>query len=884
MVGESLGHYRVLELLGEGGMGAVYRAHDTQLDRDVAIKLLPEAWADDRSRLERFRREAKLLATLNHPNVATIHGWEEFEDRHCIVLELVDGETLAARLASTDALPVEEVLEIALQVARGLEAAHRRGIVHRDLKPANVARAPDGQVKILDFGLGKTLGAANPDAGLTDSPTADGDITHGGEMLGTVPYMSPEQARGEPVDRRADIWAFGCLLHECLAGKSPFLGETRSETLARILKEEPDRNALPHPLPRRLSLLLDRCLRKDPRHRLHDIADARIEIEDLMAGPVDQETPETTVVTDRSSRLPGPALALAGAALGAALAFFSVWTLSGERPVSIERIPMALPDQLQPSMGFGPSVAISPDGRTLAYVLERGTTTMLHAKRVENLEVQPVTGTEGARTPFFSPGGEWIAFFDEDDLELKKVAISGGEPVTIADAEVPWGGAWTPDDTIVFASTSSGLLRVSASGGEAPSPITDSGAGQHAWPTLLPGGDAVLLTANPEQGNFDEASIAWLPLSGGTPEVILESAYYPHYSPTGHLIFVQDGAVRAAPFDLDSRRITGTSVTLLEDVWTSSWIGYADFAFSSDGTLIYISGGPDPTLATLVEVDRSGNPRTILGERRTYRVPRFSPDRQRIAFTIADERVDVWTYDMSSQRTDRVTDSESWDAFPVWRPGTTEISFASMRAGVAEIFTENERAGAPEMLVSSEHPVYPGSWSSDGSLLAYWEEDPETGRDIWVYSAETGQSEPFLQTEYNESSPEFSPGNDLIAYHSNETGEQLEVYVRPYPEGTPRVRVSIDGGRTPRWGAEGEELFFVVAGRLMAADVSTEPELAAGPPQELFAGPYGYGYDVAADGRSFLMIQEMAEGDAPLRVNYVTGWFDEVRNVSSTGR
>jgi Tol biopolymer transport system component len=555
--------------------------------------------------------------------------------------------------------------------------------------------------------------------------------------------------------------------------------------------------------------------------------------------------------------------------------------LARSEPPSAIHLPTAPPSGLAPRIGLGPSVAVSPDGQTAVYVLESGTNSMLYMKRLQELEARPIGGTQGARSPFFSPRGEWVGFYDEDDRKLKRVSIGGGEPAVIADADFRVGAAWAPDDTILFA-TNAGLVRVPAQGGN-PQLVTKAEAAQHRWPMLLPGGRVALFTSVPARGTYDEADIVAVDLNGGSPKVVLKSAYYPHYAPTGHLIFVQGDSVVAAPFDPESLAVTGPAVTLLKDAWVSSWTGYADFAFSDTGTLVYISGGRQPTRSTLVSVDRAGRAGPLLDERRAYRVPRVSPDGRQVAVTLVDQQVDIWTYDLVRKTLNRLTDSPSWDAYPLWEPGMRWMAFSSTRDGLASLYRQDLRTGTVEKLIGAKYPIYPSSWSPDGRLLAYWEENPETGLDIWIYSIDSKSGKVFLRSAYNESNAEFSPDGRFIAYESGEAGGQTEVFVRPYPAINPRRKVSTNGGRSPRWGANGKELFYRVGGKVMALDIGTSTDLVTGVPRELFDGPYGQ-YDPLPSGQSFVMVQEMATGDPPTRINFVLNWFEELKRVTSAGR
>jgi serine/threonine-protein kinase len=877
MIGDTIQQYRIVEKIGEGGMGVVYRAHDRRLKRSVAVKVVRSELAANAERLARLRHEALLLAALNHPNIAAIHGLEEDGEQIYLVLEFVEGDSLASRIAAGP-INARDAIDIARQVARAIEEAHEKGIIHRDLKPANVKVTPDGLVKVLDFGIAKALARQTC---ADDLPY--GDTTREWAVLGTPAYMSPEQARGGPVDAATDIWAFGCVLFEMLAGVEAFSGKTALDVSAAVLRGEPRWAALPPSTPPSLRALVRMCLQTNPRNRLRHIRDARLFL-DAAALEFEDEASTAGAPSARRPRAWGPPRAAMFLVLlaGVIAIVVAVRFLRPTDSPSAVRFPTAPPGDLTTlSLGFGPSLAISPDGRTIVYALNTGTTRQLYVRRLDELDTRPIAGTKSARNPFFSPLGQWVGFYDERHRQLRKVSISGGEPVPIADTDFQGGAAWTPDDTILFASNY-GLVRVTASGGT-PVPVTKAGAGQHMWPTVLPGGGVVLFSSLPARGSFDDADILAVDSHGGTPRLVLKSAYHPQYAATGHLVFVQGDSVLAAPFDTKSVSVTGPAITLLKGVRISSWTGYADFAFSETGTLVYVSGGPNPTNASLVSVDRSGKVTPVVDERRAYRLPRISPDGRYIAVASVDQQVDVWTYDLARKTLNRLTDSPSWDAYPAWQPGMKGIAFSSMRDGLASIYRQDLSSGTVEKLVTTKSPAYPDSWSPDGRLLAYEEDDPETGLDLWTYSIESRQRKPFLRTPFNELSAEFSPDGRYIAYESDEAGDQPEVYIRPYPAINPRWKISVNGGTSPRWGPGGKELFYRVGTKVMALSVDTTGDVTAGPPHELFDGPYG-AYDIAPDGQSFIIVKEMAPGDPPTRINFVLNWFDELKRLTSARR
>ncbi|MEE9236055.1 MAG: protein kinase, partial [Candidatus Acidoferrales bacterium] len=656
-----LGHYKVLEPIGAGGMGEVYRARDERLNRDVAIKVLPEAFARDADRLARFQREAQLLASLNHPNIGSIYGLEEDDGISCLVLELIEGPTLAERIARGP-LPLQEALKISRQMAEALEAAHDRGIIHRDLKPGNVKVTPEGMVKVLDFGLAKALEGEPAAVDVSKSPTLGAPASQVGILLGTAGYMSPEQAKGKPVDRRADIWAFGVVLVEMLTGKPLFEGETVSETLAAVMMREPDLSALPGDTPPPIRRLLTRCLQKDPRQRLQAIGEARIVMEDLLAGKVEEAVVPgaAAVIAQPAWRrlLPWGLLVVVAVGAATAVAFWSPWQ---SEPV---QQPMRLRVEISPEnplyVDLGAAAALSPDGTKLAYVAGSGANRMLYLRTLEQYEGAPLSGTEGARSPFFSPDGQWIGFFTNN--KLKKVSVAGGAPLTLCDTQQNRGGTWGPDDTIVFApDITTGLSRVPASGGT-PEPITERQQGErsHRWPSFLPDGQHVLFIGQRGGQDYDDASIEVLNLETGERKVVHEGGTYPRYLPTGHLAYIRDGTLFAAPFDLDRLEVTGTPAPVLQEVLSTpggtSGTGAAQYAFSQNGLLVYLTGTPAVQKFPIVWVDRRGNVTPMVEDQRNYSMPRLSPDGTRLALVIEEESsTDIWVYDIERGAMTRLT-------------------------------------------------------------------------------------------------------------------------------------------------------------------------------------------------------------------------------------
>jgi serine/threonine-protein kinase len=859
MIGRTLGHYEIVEKLGEGGMGAVYRARDTTLGRDVALKLLPEFVAADREKIARLEREARLLASLSHPNIATLHGLEESNGLKYLVMELVPGETLAERI-SRGPLRIEECLGIFRQIAEGLEAAHEKGIVHRDLKPANVIVTSEGRVKVLDFGLAKAVAEEAPSSDLSKSPTLTREGTEQGVILGTASYMSPEQARGKTLDRRTDIWSFGCVFYEALTGTKAFSGETVSDILAAILEREPDWTALPARTPVKIRELLRWCLQKDPHRRLRDIGDARIEIDEPSATPV---------TVPRHRYVPWIVAALVS---GIAVWSFLRPEVEPERAVS--RFTVNVPPEQALTWANDPSVALSPDGKRLVYVGSSGNEQRLYVRSLDQLEARPIPGTEGAMTAFFSPDGEWVGFYEAGKLE--KVRLDGGLPIILCDAPNPGGASWGPRDTILFSPGGvEGLSRVSASGGSSSvvsTPDPSQGEFAHLWPDILPNGKTALFTILTGTGI---PRIGLLSLETGEYRVLLEGGSFARYVPTGHLAYVSEGVLLAAPFDLERLEVTGKPVPILEGVWTHPTNGTAHFALSLDGTLAYVPGVAAER--TLVWVDRVGAVRPITEDRRPYLSPRLSPDGQRLAVTIEDH---IWVYDMVRDALSRVTFGPNQEYFPIWTPDGSHLTYGS--GDPFNIFWQPvDGSGEAERLTTSENTQLPTSWSPDGKILVYSELMPTGQYDIGLVTLE-GQrkTHTFLQTPFNEAGGVFSLDGRFLAYTSNESG-RFEIYVRPFPGPGSKWQISSDGGVQPVWARSGREMFYRNGDKMMAVTIETEPGFRAGKPTLLFEGPFLYPdlraaqYDIASDGQNFVMIQELESG--PTQIHIVLNWFEELK-------
>ena len=881
--GDRLGAYEVLSLIGAGGMGEVYRARDTRLKRDVAIKVLPESFSHDPDRLARFQREAELLATLNHPNIGAVYGLEEGDGHNAIVLELVEGGTLADLIARGP-LPIDDALPIATQIADALEAAHERGVVHRDLKPANINVAPDGHVKVLDFGLAKLL-ETSPAAtgGLSMSPTLSVHATYAGTILGTAAYMSPEQARGKPVDRRTDIWAFGCVLFEMLTGKQVFAtGETVSDAVAAILRSEPDWTALPADTPVAVRRLLRRCLMKDPRARLHDIADARLDIEEALAAPSGDAA--TTAVVGGLPRQNRWTRVLV-AALVILVAVLAVPATRYVRQPAPEQLVTRL-DVVVPSGVDGISLALSPDGRQLAFVAATETGPRLWLRALDETAARPLPGTDGASYPFWAADSRAVAFFA--DGKLKRTDLAGGAPQTIADAPAPRGGTWSHDGTIVFAPASAGgLMRVASTGGT-PVQVTKDVAFQSRWPQFLPDGRRFLFFAF--TGSQETRGVYLGSLDGGDPIRVTAADSAAVYAPPNRLLLVREGTLTALPFDPTRAVVTGDPVAVAQSVGSTIGYGRAMFAVSDTGVMTYRSGS-GAQRRQLTWRDRAGRVLGTVGQPDDTDIPSMAlaPDGRRIATTrTVQGNQDVWLIDVNRGVPSRLTFNASADSGPGWSADGQRVVFRSARTGAYDLFEKPASgAGDEQLLLATPGTKTAYDSSADGRFLLYGALGTKTGADIWALPL-TGDRKPFpvVQTSFSEDSAQFSADGHWIAYESNESG-QFEIYVQAFPGVRGKWQVSTGGGIHPRWSPGGKELFYVAPdGRLMAAPVivgSSGQSIEAGTPVALFTPRLASGgailspgslarplYAVAADGR--FLVNEAIEDAVATPLTVILNW------------
>ena len=915
LIGQSIAHFRVTEKIGAGGMGEVYRATDSRLNRDVALKIVPAALASDEQRMARFEREAQLLAALNHPHIATIHGLEVAGPTRALVMELVPGPTLADRIAQGP-VPLEEALTIAKQIAEALEYAHERGIIHRDLKPANVKLTPDGQVKLLDFGLAKAMEDSPAAQDISNSPTLSAVATKAGIILGTAAYMSPEQAKGKPVDRRADIWSFGVVLYEMLTGKTMYTGETAPETMAHVITKEPEWSELPAATPARIRRLLERCLTKDPKRRLRDIGEARIAIEDYLANPGAEATASTASgVAIQAAAAPmwkrvrrgGPWAGMAVFALAAIVGIWRPWVRgAGQNPPVRLNSDLGVDGSL--NTDFGASAVLSPDGTRIVYVVnEASGSRRLYLRALDQLQAAPLYGTEGGRDPFFSPDGEWIGFFATG--ALKKISVHGGGAITICEASNPRGGSWGEDGSIVFEPLATGgLFRISSSGGKAEE-LTKMDAGgkptTHRWPQILPGGKAVLFTTATELNTFADASLEIVEMPSGARKTVYRGGFYGRYVKSGQLLFEHDGTLFAMPFDLKGLEPTGQGVPVAEQVLMNTDKGSAQFSVSETGLLAYLQGKEGSRQVSIDWMGKDGKLEPLVKKPNNIYSIQFSPDGKRLAMEIYDSSgSNIWTYDMQRDTLTRLTFAGVASAGPVWTRDGQRIAYSMSENGEPSnlYWKRADGAGNAQRLTQSKGVQYAGSWSPDGKTLVFfgWIPGSTTSWDLYTLTIEgdeksgwkPGEPKLFLGTPATEVLPAFSPDGRWVAYESNESGS-YEIYVRPFPGPGGKWQISSGGGFDPQWSQRTKELFYKTSqtndGRIMVARYSaTADAFQAEKPVLWSEGQFTsrgtvVNFALHPDGKRFAVLKA-PEGQAEQQFNkvaFVFNFFEELRRKAA---
>ena len=908
MIGSRLGPYEISAQIGEGGMGLVFKARDFQLGREVALKVLPEGFTQDAERLARFEREAKLLASLNHPNIAQIYGLETSGGSPALVMELVEGPTLAERLAP-GSLSIAESLSIARQIAEALEEAHEKGIVHRDLKPQNVKASIEGKVKVLDFGLAKAMepaGAASSSGpggvagagavNLTHSPTLTSPAlgTMQGVILGTAAYMAPEQARGLGVDKRADLWALGVILFEMLSGRRLFEGELVTDVLAGVLKQEIDWSALPPETPPALRRLLRRCLERKPENRIRDAGDVRWELDEIArtGGEEAAATVAPSAAEVVARRVPvwrWLAAAGLGLALGLGAAFALGWLGPRQAPARSVKSYLLPPEKT--SFAFRPSLggpALAPDGTKLVFsASDDSGRTSLWVRPLDSTGARELTGTEDASYPFWSPDSRWVGFFVPG--KLRKIDVTGGPPETVCDAASGRGGSWSPGGVIVFSpQVFSGLQRVSAAGGT-PVALSELDAGRsqtsQRWPVFLPDGRHFLYWAGvPLNSAADQGDGIFVgSIDGGKTEFLLPTDSDALYAPPGYLLFLREGLLMAQGFDASERRLRGDAFPIAEQVANPQNYRLGDFSVSQEGTLVYQTG--EAGLSQIVRLDAKGSVVGEVGEPASIDGIRLSPDGTRLAIQISDARsknVDLWIAELSRNVLTRFTFEPGLEISPVWSPDGTRIAYSSNNNGRSlDVFVKAASgAGEPKALVKSEMTKYPSDWSSDGRYLALTAVDPHgtTKSDIWIAPVEGGGApSSFLATPFNERSAVFSPDGRWLAYQSDASGTD-QVYLTPFPGPGGKWQISQNGGRRAVWRRDGRALDFEGPdGTLFEVEVTAkEGAIEVGNPvarmklAQFVTSGNSAAYELEAAGRGVLAIRQVENSSMPLTL--VTNW------------
>jgi eukaryotic-like serine/threonine-protein kinase len=894
--GRRLGPYEILSSVGAGGMGEVYRARDTRLDRIVAIKVLPAHLADRSELRERFEREAKTIASLNHPHICTLFDIGQQDGIDYLVMEYLEGETLAHRLQK-GALPLVQVLQYAIEIADALDKAHRKGVTHRDLKPGNIMLTKTG-TKLLDFGLAKLKQEVAPaHVQRSELPTADDPLTAQGTIVGTLQYMAPEQLEGKEVDARTDIFAFGAVLYEMATHKRAFEGNSQASLIVAILERDPPPMSSLQPMtPPVLDRVVKKCLAKEPEKRWQAASDVCDELKWIAEGGSQIALAPTAAIRGI------PALSRRASILGlgvlllvAAVASLATWNLkpSPSQPITRTVINLPLGQQLA-GLDSGPAIALSPDGTQLVYVARQGVVQQLYLRAMDSLEAKPIPGSEGAAIPFFSPDGQWVGFFSGE--KLKKVSVNGGAALDLSDVGAAPSGAgasWGSQGIIAFAGVNASPLKQVQEVGGAPQPLTrlENGDVSQRWPEFLPGGGAVLFTAGRSGITFSNGQVAVQSFRAGERRNLVQVGTNPRYAPSGHLVYAQSGNLMAMSFDPQRLTVTGAATPVVEGVLQSPTTGAAQYSISATGSLVYLPGGVQATQSRLLWVSRNGAEQPLGAPARPYRFPRLSPDGRRVAVSIIEQESQTWLYDLSRDTLSRFTFEGSQNYTPVWTPDGKRIAFESNNSGPLNIFWQlADGSGGIERLTTSQYINAPASWSSQGQLLAFDEINPTTGQNIRVLRMSDHKLLPFHRTGSNENEPRFSADGRWLAYISDESG-RYEVYVQPYPGPGGKWQISTQGGTEPVWNPNGRELFYRSGDKMMAVEVTTQPGFAASTPRMLFEGRYEFppvplhNFDVSPDGQRFLMLKPSEQAmAAPTQINVVLNWFEELKQKVPTGK
>ncbi len=881
--GTRLGHYEVVSSLGAGGMGEVYRAKDTKLGREVAVKLLLDEVSSDPERLARFEREARVLASLNHKNIASLHAFEREGDTGFLVMELVEGETLADRIRR-GAIPVDEALPLFVQVAEGLEAAHEKGVIHRDLKPANIKISPDGVVKILDFGLAK---ATSPDldpaaATLSNSPTLTLAATMRGQILGTAAYMAPEQAKGSPVDKRADLWAFGACLYEAITAKRAFDGNDATDILGSVLKLEPDWDALPAELPDALKRVLERCLAKDPRQRARDAGDLRL---DLEAAPREKLSLSPETARPEHSLVRWIPWLVAAGAIAVVITLMASRDEAEPQPRPMTRTSIVLPLEapLAPPSSFHlaigrTSLALAPDGSFLVYVAWVDHAHHLYRRDMRSGEITPMQGTEGAQGPLFSPDSRWVGFFA--DGRLKKVLLDGGEPQVLATAVWGSGADWGSDGHIYFAPTeASRIYRVPENGGGAE-PVTvlpkDTFMQTHPW--LLPGTRDLILTSHSQRRRIvSRATVS----SSEAPSLLLERGHGARVSPSGHLIFMDEGRLLAVAYDRADKSVAGTPIVILDDVRNDSMAGHMSATFSNSGTLIY-PGGSDISRGRFVWADRQGNREPLNLPVASYQDSDVSPDGRTIAYTVP-EGVEsrIWVYDIERGTARPLTPGSG----PFWSSVSDTLFYTSFTDAGPSVW----RIGAEGSASPTEVLPAPAHLQTLGEVgIIYDVRQGDVSFAPWaeqLVAVDLDEARLILASEAQETFAALSPDERWLAYMSDESGT-WEIYVTDFPEASIKRRVSTAGGEEPRWSPDGSEIIWRFGVDWFSVDFDDGEEMKLGAPMIILSGPFinvpGWSWDFSPDGRRFLVLENEEASEALTELAVIHDFFEEVERLVPT--